>query len=105
MTEKPEPQIRMSATLYRSLVLDKLRAEIAAKRSELRLAKYAAIDLARKLDPAAFPAGADGYWKMPYWRMPYWKSGHSDQIAEFRTLLSPVVGCCRHRGRGREPRR
>lgn len=72
---KKEQSVRMSATLYRSLILDKLRAEIAAKRAEMEVAKYRAFDLARQLDPHAI---GSSYFKGAYYKMPYWKSGHID---------------------------
>lgn len=71
---KKETTVHISASLYRSLILDKLRAEIEAKRAELTLAKREAEDLAHQLDPDAL-GGAGAYWKMPYWKMPYWKGG------------------------------
>ena len=72
---KKEQSVRMSVTLYRSLILDKLRAEIAAKRAEMQVAKYTAIDLARQVDPHAI---GSSYFKGAYFKMPYWKAGHME---------------------------
>ncbi len=71
---KKETTVHIGASLFRSLILDKLRAEIEAKRCELTLAKREAEDLAHQLDRDAL-GGAGSYWKMAYWKMPYWKMG------------------------------
>jgi hypothetical protein len=58
-----EGTVQIGLSVYRSLVLDKIRAEIAAKRAALDLAKRVG---AEDLDSLA-------YWKMGYWKMRYWK--------------------------------
>lgn len=48
---------------YRSMVLDKIRNDIAIKR--------AAVQIVQKVDIPDL--GNMGYWKMAYWKMKYWK--------------------------------
>lgn len=72
-------KIAISAEKYRSLILDKMRAQIEAQRLQYDLAKRVSIaELASK-----------GYWKMKYWKMKYWKSG-SQEIGQ--DVINPAAG-------------
>jgi hypothetical protein len=61
-TKKPagKRSVKINVELYRSLVLDKLRAEIKTKRAALEIAKIANLDVLNG---------------MTYWKMKYWKKG------------------------------
>lgn len=73
--DKAEKTVTVNAEHYRSLVLAKLRADIAAKQ--------AAIELIADLDPARIQGS--GYWKMKYWKM-----GHIEDQSQ--VLINPVIG-------------
>jgi hypothetical protein len=69
---------------YRSLVLDKIRSDIALKRAALALVSKVSIpDL-----------GAGGYWKSKYWKMKYWKMKYwkkSADMLDFEEVINPAT--------------
>ena len=67
LVEDKEP-VKINVSQYRSMILTKLRADIAAKQM--------AYDYAQIASPAELQ-GMD-YWKMGYWKMAYWKMGALD---------------------------
>jgi hypothetical protein len=68
--EADEPKVQIGVSVYRSLILDKLRAEIAAQQATLELAKTA------RYDQLVMRFGASGYYRMPHWEMPHWEMPH-----------------------------
>ena len=66
-TAHPEDKtpVGVNVSQYRSMIVSKLRADIAAKQAALATASVA--DL-KQLQGMA-------YWKMAYWKMKYWKMG------------------------------
>ena len=61
-------QVPVNASQYRSMILAKLRADIAAKQ-----AAYIAASVANVAELADM-----SYWKMAYYKMKYWKMGRID---------------------------
>jgi hypothetical protein len=58
--------VTVESEQFRSMILAKIRADIAAKQALLNAATAATIeDLSRM-----------GYYKMKYYKMKYWKMGH-----------------------------
>ena len=86
MAKKKKPKkprdkgnVQLETSLYRTLILDKIRAEIQAKRAALEIAKTA--------DPRDLANLA--YWKMKYWKMKYWKMGI--EINPGGDVINPVA--------------
>ena len=75
--------VTLAPDKFRSLVLDKLRADIEVKRAALELAKRIPIkDL-----------GSMGYWMKAYWMKAYWKMRSQDfGIDEVINPVMPIVG-------------
>lgn len=65
---------------YRSMVLDKIRNDIAVKRAAL-----SAVQKVKTPD-----LGSMGYWKMAYWKMKYWKAGGS--MLNIDEIINPATG-------------
>jgi len=68
--------ITLKPEQFRSMILDKLRMDIDAKR--------AAYEQAKKIPVKDL--GNMSYWKMKYWKMKYWKMG-----AEVTDPAGPVI--------------
>jgi hypothetical protein len=58
--------VTLESEQYRSMILAKLRADIAAKQALHAQAAAAGIEELSRMS----------YWKMGYWKMKYWKMGH-----------------------------
>ncbi len=64
--------VEIPVAVYRSLILQKLHAEIKAKRAAFEMIQQTAVEDFTEM----------GYWKMGYWKMKYWKMGHLAQIGD-----------------------
>jgi hypothetical protein len=69
--------VTLESEQYRSMILAKLRSDIAAKQALHAQASVAGIEELSRMS----------YWKMGYWKMKYWKMGH---IAIEDPLSDPV---------------
>jgi hypothetical protein len=76
---KSAGSVRLSHDQYRSLILDKLRHDIDAKR-----AAYEKVLTATPAD-----LGSMAYYKMKYWQMKYWKKGAD--IIDVNIAVNPAM--------------
>jgi len=67
-----EGMMEVSKAHYRSLVLEKLRAEINAKRARYDMTQNAPLEALNNMS----------YWKMAYYKMKYWKAGHLENAGD-----------------------